>query len=189
MLFSIIKILILQHIEIHREYIFWTCVLCRDEWSGKQQTSLWLDWTVCLHTSLHNSVDDHSVQKLTIYHFNSRGRYFISSQHHVMTVFMQMPCHSQWQIKRSSLQPPAVSLPQCIDCCHILMTPKHQKYFAASDVSCSFLATFASDMPHRAKSWMPSQCVQYFATVCSEVLFNLGLLVKRRMFFFCSQKK
>lgn len=61
MLFSIIKILILQHIEIHREYIFWTCVLCRDEWSGKQQTSLWLDWTVCLHTSLHNSVDDHSV--------------------------------------------------------------------------------------------------------------------------------
>lgn len=43
-----------------------------------------------------------------------------------MTVFMQMPCHSQWQIKRSSLQPPAVSLPQCIDCCHILMTPKHQ---------------------------------------------------------------
>lgn len=105
-----------------------------------------------------------------------------------MTVFMQMPCHSQWQIKRSSLQPPAVSLPQWIDCCHILMTPKHQKYFAASDVSCSFLATFASDMPHRAKSWMPSQCVQYFVTVCSEVLFNLGLLVKRRMFFFCSQK-
>lgn len=106
-----------------------------------------------------------------------------------MTVFMQMPCHSQWQIKRSSLQPPAVSLPQCIDCCHILMTPKHQKYFAASDVSCSFLATFASDMPHRAKSWMPSQCVQYFCDCVLRSPIQSGSFGEEKDVFFLFTEK